>query len=626
MKKEYRYFLEKKKIQEINFGIRPEKIPAESFDFQKPIISWALKKGRAAIFADCGLGKTLMQLAWADNIPGKVLILSPLAVANQTVSEGDKFGIKVRYARDKDDVRDGINITNYEMMDHFDPEIFQGVVLDESSILKSFDGKTREKIISRFRHTPYRLACTATPSPNDFMELGNHAEFLGVMSRAEMLSMFFVHDGGETHKWRLKGHAQERFWDFVCSWAVMLNKPGDLGFDSTGFQLPEIIFHENIINENKPTEGSLFAMPAATLQERISARRDSVDDRVAECARIVGENRLDQWIIWCNLNLESDKCTKAIPGSRQIKGSDSKESKEKNMMDFVNGKFKILITKPSIAGFGLNLQNCSNMAFVGLSDSFEEFYQATRRCWRFGQKRNVNAHIIISSTEGAVLANIKRKEAQAKEMSVKMVEKMRDLNSESLRGATKKNIMEYKTDVENGETWRMVLGDCVEEVGKIHADSVHYSIFSPPFSSLYTYSNSDRDMGNSKTHVEFEEHYKFLLSELYRVIMPGRLFSFHCMNLPTSKVNHGFIGIRDFRGELIRWSQDAGFIFHSEVCIWKDPVTAMQRTKALGLLYKQLKKDSCMSRQGIPDYLVTMRKPGENPERVKHTPDIPFAT
>src|SRR3990167_450172 len=410
MKKEYRYFLEKKKIQEINFGIRPEKIPAESFDFQKPIISWALKKGRAAIFADCGLGKTLMQLAWADNIPGKVLILSPLAVANQTVSEGDKFGIKVRYARDKDDVRDGINITNYEMMDHFDPEIFQGVVLDESSILKSFDGKTREKIISRFRHTPYRLACTATPAPNDYMELGNHSEFMGVMTRAEMLSMFFVHDGGETQKWRLKGHAEPEFWKWICSWAVMLRKPSDLGYEDKDFIIPDLIHHEINIKAQRPSDGFLFPMEAQTLQERIQARRDTVQERAEECAALINSSQ-EPWLVWCNLNSESETLKRLIQDAVEVRGSDSLIVKEERLNGFTQGKYRVLITKASIAGFGMNWQHCAHVAFVGLSDSWEQYYQAVRRCWRFGQTKSVQVYLISSELEGAVVANIKRKEA-----------------------------------------------------------------------------------------------------------------------------------------------------------------------------------------------------------------------
>lgn len=261
------------------------------------------------------------------------------------------------------------------------------------------------------------------------------------------------------------------------------------------------------------------------------------------------------------------------------------------------------------------------MAFVGLSDSYEQFYQAVRRCWRFGQKKPVHVHMITAQTEGAVVANIKRKEKDAMEMAASMVEHMKEINTASIHGATVREKSPYVRDIEKGAGWTAHLGDCVDVASEMKDDSLHYTVYSPPFASLYTYSNSDRDMGNCTDYDVFFEQYKFLVKEIYRATMPGRLVSFHCMNLPTSKERHGFIGIQDFRGDLIRIHQDAGFIFHSEVCIWKDPVTAMQRTKALGLLHKQIKKDSCMSRQGIPDYLVTMRKPGENPEKVSHTHD-----
>jgi len=291
------------------------------------------------------------------------------------------------------------------------------------------------------------------------------------------------------------------------------------------------------------------------------------------------------------------------------------------MLDFSAGAVRAFVTKPSIAGFGMNWQHCSDMAFVGLSDSYEQFYQAVRRCYRFGQTKTVNVYVITAETEGAVVANIKRKEADAMRLAAEMVEHMRDINMEALKGATVRDKADYQRDAVHGDGFVAHLGDCVDVVREIPDNSIQYTVYSPPFSSLYTYSNSDRDMGNCKGDEEFMEHYGFLVRDLFRVTMPGRLLSFHCMNLPTSKQNHGYIGIRDFRGELIKLHQDAGFIFHSEVCIWKDPVTAMQRTKALGLLHKQIRKDSCMSRQGIPDYLVTMRKPGENEERVSHTPD-----
>lgn len=301
-----------------------------------------------------------------------------------------------------------------------------------------------------------------------------------------------------------------------------------------------------------------------------------------------------------------------------MSGSDSNDVKEDRLLGFSEGRFRVLVTKPKIAGHGMNWQHCSNVAFVGLSDSWEQYYQAVRRCWRFGQEQDVDVHIYTAETEGAVVANIKRKEADALTMVEEMTAQMRDLNREDVRGMEKESV-EYVTDHESGAGWDLHLGDCVDVVKSLETDSIDFSVFSPPFESLYTYTATDRDMGNCRSSEEFAEHFKFLVDDLFRVIKPGRLVSFHCMNLPTSKVRDGVIGIRDFRGELIRMFQAAGFIYHSEVCIWKDPVTAMQRTKALGLLHKQLKKDACMSRQGIADYLVTMRKPGENPNPVTNT-------
>ena len=590
------------------------------FPFQQDMVRWALARGRAAIFADCGMGKTLMQLEWAHHIVGEVLILAPLAVSAQTVREGEKFGVKVGYARSDEQIKERITITNYEMLPHFNVDRFTGVVLDESSILKSYDGKTRTAIIDGFAQTPFRLACTATPAPNDYMELGNHSQFLGVMSYTEMLSMFFVHDGGETQKWRLKGHAESEYWKWLCSWAVMIRKPSDLGYEDGDFKLPEMIMHDVTVNVNEPSSGWLFALQAETLQERIAARRDSIAERVAHCAAIANATT-KPFLVWCNLNSESDALVRAIPGAVEVKGSDSAESKEKNLLAFSRGELRVMVTKPSIAGHGLNWQHCADMAFVGLSDSYEQFYQAVRRCWRFGQKQSVNVHVICAETEGAVVQNIKRKEREALAMAANMVEHMQDLNKAALHGATKRIKIDYVRNIKRGDGWALHLADCVDLANEQPDCSIDYSVYSPPFASLYTYSNSDRDMGNCADEKTFMESYQFIVNELFRMTKAGRLTSFHCMNMPTLKVRDGMIGLKDFRGELIRVHIEAGWIYHSEVCIWKDPVIAMQRTKALGLLYKQIKKDSCMSRMGIPDYVVTMRKPGENIERVTHTPD-----
>lgn len=627
---DYTAFLARKAVLAPATGLaKIPKLSRHLFPFQHDIVRWALRRGRAAIFADCGLGKTLMQLEWAKHLPGRTLILTPLAVAQQTVREGEKFGIPVVYARDGADSGAKITVTNYEMLEHFDPTEYVGVVLDESSILKAYDGATRIRIIEAFQQTPFRLACTATPAPNDFMELGNHAEFLDAMSRTEMLAMFFVHDGGETQQWRLKGHAERDFWRWVCSWAVSLRKPSDLGYDDAGFELPPLHYHEVVVPA-PAGEGNLFPIEAQTLQERLQARRDSIPERVAHAERVIRaswtrncEQPLTtwrpQWVVWCNLNGEQDALAAKLGNACvSIYGSLAPEEKMRRYSRFVAGEVPVLLSKPSIFGWGLNMQFSHHALFLGLSDSYEAFYQATRRQWRFGQRAAVEVYIVTAETEGRVVANIKRKEQDADRMAASMVEHMHELNEANLKGQQRTRA-EYEESRAEGDGWTLHLGDCVEVSRRLPDSTVRYSIFSPPFASLYTYSNSERDMGNVRDKDEFAEHFGYLVGELYRLTLPGRLCSFHCMNLPTSKVRDGMIGIRDFRGDLIRAFEDAGWIYHSEVCIWKDPVTAMQRTKALGLLHKQLKKDSAMSRQGIADYLVTMRKPGENPEPVSHT-------
>lgn len=400
------------------------------YQFQRDIVRWALAKGRAAIFADCGLGKTAMQLEWADQIirerGGNVLILAPLAVASQTVEEGRKFGITVTLCETANDITPGINITNYEKLDKFAGCVFEGVVLDESSILKSFTGKVRNQIIDFFSSTPFRLACTATPAPNDFMELGNHSEFLGIMSYSEMLAMFFVHDGGQTSKWRLKGHAEDVFWQWMGSWAVFINNPADLGYEEDGFNLPELRIHEIIADGDEPIRETM------TLTERRQARRDTLQLRCETAAELVN-NSDDQWLVWCDLNDESATLTNAIPDAVEVKGSDANKNKTSRMLGFSIGFYRALVTKPSIAGFGMNWQNCHNMIFVGLSDSYEQYYQAVRRCWRFGQTEPVDVYIVISAREGTIKENIERKQADTEKMRLAMIEQTKEITKKELR-------------------------------------------------------------------------------------------------------------------------------------------------------------------------------------------------
>lgn len=621
---EYNNFLKEKEVKIINGGFNADNINEKLYDFQKDIVKWSIKKGKSAIFADCGLGKTPIQLEWANKIFKKenksILIFAPLAVSKQTIREGLKFGVKVVLAESQEDIKNGIYITNYEKLHKFTMDNIIGIVLDESSILKSYSGKFRTEIIERTKHIPYKLCCTATPAPNDFMELGNHSEFLDVMTRKEMLSMFFIHDSAHTQGWRLKGYAENQYWKWLSTWAIVLRKPSDLDYDDNGFILPKINFYEHIVKCEKKNADTLFTLEAQTLQERQRARADTINDRIKYIADKINTDD-NQWLIWCNLNKESDEIGKQIKDSITISGSDKEEYKENSMMDFSDSKIKRMITKPKIAGFGMNWQNCNNMAFVGLSDSYEQFYQAVRRCWRFGQKKEVNVHIVISEAEGEVMKNIKRKEHNAEKMYNNMIEHMKNFSISEVKNI-RKNKEKYMSNIVESENYKMIMGDCVEEVKKIESNSVGYSIFSPPFAELYTYSDSERDMGNSKNYNEFFKHFKYLIKDLYRILMPGRLVSFHCIDIPAMKERDGYIGLKDFPADLIRNFQEEGFIYHSRHIIWKDPLIEATRTKALGLMHKQLCKDSSMCRAGLPDYIITMRKEGNNENFISHKEGI----
>jgi DNA modification methylase len=611
---EYAEFLNSKQKFSLPTGFTevPELNPM-LFDFQRDIVAWALQRGRAAVFADCGTGKTPIQLSWANHVPGDVLILAPLAVSAQTVREGAKFGYPVNYCRSQDGMEPGINITNYEMMDHFDPNQWGGIVVDESSILKGFDGSTRKAITEFASHIPFRLACTATPAPNDLIELTNHAEFLDIMSGKEIIALFFTQDGNTTHKWRLKGHAQNDFWQWMASWSVALRKPSDLGYDDRDFILPPLHIHQTTVDVDVSSE-FLFPMEALTLQERQAARRDSIDDRVNVCADLVNGNDRP-WIVWCNLNNESAALGNAIPDAVEVSGADTREFKEKALLDFIEGKVRVIVTKPRIAGFGMNLQHCADVAFVGLSDSYEQYYQAMRRCWRFGQKKPVNVYVITAETEGAVVANIRRKEILAAETMENIVKHMKGLN---LKPAEKEE-MAYQEKEVGGKNWKLYLGDCVERIDEIESDSVGMAIFSPPFPSMYVYTNSRRDMGNCAGIDGMIDHFSRLVTadKLLRVMMPGRSVCIHLTQTPAFKGSDGFVGLRDFRGKVISMMQDAGWIYYGEWCIDKDPQVKAVRTKDASLQFKSLATDSSRMRAALADYLLQFRKPGDNPVPIR---------
>ena len=616
---EYQKFLEGKmtKVIDSGFNVELEELNSKLFDFQKFIVKKALSKGKYAIFADCGLGKSFMQIEWAYQVSkqtGKpVLILCPLAVSGQTIEEGIKLGYEISKVSNKSVIRDnGLFITNYEQLEGLDISYFSGVVLDESSILKNFEGSIKKQIVDNFQNTQYKLACTATPSPNDPMEIGNHAEFLNIMSRNEILAMYFIHDGGETAKWRLKGHAVDKFYEFISTWAIMLNKPSDIGFINNGYDLPKLNLIEKSITTSKRDNGMLFNNTAISATNFNSELRLTMLDRLENVAEIVNNSK-ENFIIWIKQNEEGDLLRKLIPEAFEVKGSDSIDYKESKLLGFANNEFRVLITKTKIAQFGLNFQNCNNQVFASLDFSFEGLYQAIRRSYRFGQKKQVNIYLVTTDTMANVIDSIKKKEDNFKIMQNKMSTIM---NKNIVN--TNFSIVGEQTEL-IGNDFHIKRGDCVNLISDIDNESIGFSIFSPPFAELYTYSSHIEDMGNSKNYKEFLVQFQFLVKELYRVIMSGRNVAVHCMDIPIQKGKEGFIGLRDFSGMILKAFEDVGFIYHSRVTIWKDPVIEMQRTKALGLLHKQVKKDSTMSRVGIPDYLMIFRKDGERLNPVTNT-------
>jgi len=607
---EYTEFLKHKtkSHQLTGFDIEESDLNKNLFPFQKFIVKRALKSGKYAIFADCGLGKTLMQLEWANQVSIQtskpVLILAPLAVKGQTIQESNKFGISLEF----------IDIQNYEQLDNIDCSIYGGVVLDESSILKNFEGSTKKLIIENFKNTQYKLACTATPSPNDPMELGNHSEFLDVMGRNEMLAMYFVHDGGETAKWRLKGHAIKLFYQFIGTWAIMLNKPHDIGFEMNGYNLPSLNLIENQIITTKRDNGSLFNDTAISATNFNQELRLTKIERLNEVVKLVNKKPNENFIIWIKQNEEGEMLKKLLPEAIEVKGSDTNEWKENKLLGFANNEFRILITKTKIASFGMNYQNCRNQIFASLDFSFEGLYQAIRRSYRFGQKEQVNIYLITTDTMANVKQAIDTKQKQFEIMQDEMSKAINaNLNNQSM------SLADYDIESEETKWYKIKRGDSCQLIKEIESDSVGFSVFSPPFAELYTYSSHVEDMGNSKDYKEFLTQFDFLIKDLFRILQSGRNVAVHCMDLPIQKGKEGYIGLRDFSGMIIDAFQKVGFVYHSRVTIWKDPVIEMQRTKALGLLHKQVKKDSTMSRVGIPDYVLIFRKDGERNNPVKNT-------
>lgn len=534
-----------------------------------------------------------------------MLLLCPLAVGAQTIREAHRFKIDAqKYPNGM------IQVLNYDQIDNVDARKFAGVVLDESSILKNMQGKMRNAIIEKFADTKYKLACTATPSPNDPVELGNHSEFLDVMKMTEMSAMYFVHDGGDTNKWRLKKHSVELFYQWVGTWASVLRKPSDIGHKDKGYDLPALKFYETTIETHLRNNGMLFNEVAVSATNFNQELRVTKIERIEEAVNIVNQSD-EPFIIWIRQNEEGDLLRKMLPDAVEVRGSDSTEHKEHAFMDFIDGKFRVLITKPKIAQFGLNFQHCRNQVFAALDFSFEGLYQAIRRSYRFGQQNEVNVYIITTDTMQNVIDTIKRKQDQFEEMNKAM--------TQVINGNQTEEEVKYNTEDDCTEWYQIRNGDSVQLIRQLENESVGFSVFSPPFADLYTYSSFAEDMGNSANWQEFLVHFDFLVSEIYRVLQSGRNVAVHCMDLMVKKGVEGYRGMRDFSGMIREAFEKHGFIYHSRITIWKDPVIQMQRTKAIELLHKQVKKDSTMSAVGLPDYVLVFRKDGPRNNPVQNT-------
>lgn len=628
---DYQTFLDSKRhtVSDSGVSVMPDAVHPKLFDWQKQIVLWALRKGRAAVFLDTGLGKTFIQLEWARILGHPALIVAPLSVARQTVREALKLGLEVGYVRGQNEVTPDhkLWITNYEMVESFDLSQFGSVVLDESSILKAIDGKTRKKLTNLCRATPYKLCCTATPAPNDYTEIGNHAEFLGICTIPEMLATFFINAnkehtlqyGGETYRrkgsnkggteWRIKHHAEERFFEWLSSWAITMTKPSDLGYDDGGFILPELRLHPVFV-ETQYKGDQLFFTGLHGIADRADTRRSTLDKRMDALKATVNGSG-EQWIIWTGLDSESKAAKRAFPDAAEVCGDHSSDYKAESFEGFQDGQIPMLITKPKIGGFGMNFQNAHKMAFLGLNDSWETFYQAVRREWRYGQTEPVDVHIIMSDVEAEIYQNVMRKAAMAKRLREKLIEQINKYERKEL-GMSSELTTDYKEADRKGNGWMAMMGDSCERLKELATDSIDLSVYSPPFADLYTYTASDRDLGNSRGWDEFFGHYRFIIQEVLRVTKPGRLTCVHTSDIPAIAQKDGYIGVKDFPGAVIRAYEQEGWIFTGRCFVQKNPQAQAIRVKSKALLFVQMRKDSTDSRPALVDQVLLFKKVGDN--------------
>lgn len=634
---EYDEFLSTKqhKINDCGIKVDRNSIHSKLFDWQKDIVLWSTKKGRCAIFLDTGLGKTFIQLEWSRLMDKNTLIIAPLSVARQTVREAKKIDLEIKYVRNQSEVTENSKlwITNYEMIEQFDYSKFGAVVLDESSILKSIGGKIKHKLIELCKTVEYRLCCTATPAPNDYIELGNHTEFLGICKQSEMLATFFINANKEHTiviedkiyrqkgsnkngtEWRLKHHAEKHFFQWLSSWAITMSHPSDLGYSDDGFILPELTISPIFITSDYKPEGQLFFTELHGITDRVKVRKGTLQEKLDNLKNIVSTSD-KQWIVWCGLDEESKEAKNILQDAIEVKGSDTLESKIQALEDFQDNKTRILITKPKIAGFGMNFQNAHNMVFLGLNDSWETYYQCIRRQWRYGQTNPVNVYLILHEVEAEIYQNVMRKDAMAKRLKASLLEQIKDYEKGEL-GMNVKIETEYTERTEIGKNWTAMQGDSCKRLKEIAENSIDLSVYSPPFADLFTYTATERDLGNCRDWNEFFQHYKYIIQEVLRVTKPGRLTCVHTSDIPAMAQRDGYIGLRDFPGEVIRAYEKEGWIFVGRAFVQKNPQSQAIRIKSKALLFVQLRKDSSDSRPALIDQVLLFKKPGDNTVPIK---------
>jgi DNA modification methylase/superfamily II DNA or RNA helicase len=615
---DYETFLSQKTLTTPDVGriIPFDLLHPRLFPFQKDIVKWAVKRGRAAIWAAVGLGKTLMYGEWMRQVNEVTIIMIPLGIARQTVRKlREHLKIEARYVRSQNEIKPDeckFYITNYDIIEKFDPSTFKAVILDESSILKNYSGVIKRYILREYKHTPYKLALTATPAPNDLLELGNHAEFLNVMTSKQMISVFFIQeDRRKGDKFRLKRHAVKQFYQWLASWAVAMRRPSDLGYSDEGYQLPAIKVHLHTVDSNYTPPGMMpgFGVGSISATAAKKIRRETIAPRAEVVAKLLNASD-EQWIVWCDLNQEAEDLHELVDGSINVHGSLSIDAKNSGIESFIDGETRVLITKPKIAGMGVDMQHCKNMLFMGMGFSWETYHQAVGRIARFGQLADeVQVHLVISEQERSVYEAVERKGREAEAMIDQLIEAMQDTMQANLQ--PQQTARPYVTGEAEEGRWKLLLGDCVRCMAELPDNSVDEVLFSPPFSDLFVFSNMVEDLSNCLTHEEFMAHMAFVAKELLRITKPGRICAFHIQDRKLTYVRDGMRGIFPLSDELIRAYVDAGWVFRSRITIDKDPELVAIRTWDADLTYGSLKRSGLHVAPVAPDYMLVFAKPGD---------------